>query len=268
MEIIWEIVVKPAWYWLITIIPAGLGIFGAYQASLPANKQGGLMMQIYNLLPFWVWMIITMFSFIVTILISASDYVKKIRNEQKQESAIVQTASADRSGIAMQGVKDSPVNSYNNTWNPPPAGFGVPTKKEILRRISVEIQEFEDQFDSLRYKQLKNRHDEVVKAREIFDRIKTGVLRHAKIELKGTTLLTLFENLEKELNRYPIQIGMVLQHEVEREFYANADPAYLSTVIERINVNRDEMDKTEASIVVIVLQIKNFENEYNNWLMS
>ncbi len=215
------------------------------------------------------WLIIFLVSIILTL--QSQNWVEKY---DKDVSALPNNTntSVNHGSIAIKDVKDSPVR-YNSpdtniTLSPPTPGFEVPTTKQILRKIGVEIQELEDQIDRVRYTQLKNRHNEIVKAREIFDKIRTGALRHAKIELKGTVLLTLFENLERELNRYPIQVGMRLQNEEERVFYAKADKAYLPTVIERINQNISEMEKTEASIILIIQQIKNFEHEYNNWLMS
>lgn len=185
---------------------------------------------------------------------------------KKQE---VQTGiSAKNGSVAMQDVKNSPVR-YNNpdtniTWHPSTPGFEVPTTKEILRKIGVEIQEFEEQFDRIRYKQLKNRHDEIVRATDIFEKIRTGALRHANIELQGTALLTLFKNLERELNKYPVQVGMVLQYEEERTFYAQADKASLPLINEKINQARSEMEKTELNINMAILLIKKFVNEYRD----
>lgn len=235
---------------------------------VPSKAQQGELTSLFG----WswqTWLIILLISIILTLL--TQNWTEKYEKEAIASPNTTNT-SANNGSIALKDVKNSPVR-YNSpdtniTWSPSTPGFEVPTTKQILRKIGVEIQELEDQFDRVRYTQLKNRHAEIVKAREIFDKIRTGALRHAKIELKGTLLLTLFENLERELNRYPVQVGMRLQNEEERVLYAEADKAYLPTVIERINQNIIEMEKTEASIILMIQQIKNFEHEYNNWLIS
>lgn len=183
-------------------------------------------------------------------------------NSQSNETTNKPTKMANSSGHSVALVDSSATNSFNNNLHVPTPGYENPTRSELIRRIGVEIQEFEEQFNRIRYKQLKNRHDEIVKAIDIFEKIRTGALRHANIELQGTVLLTLFKNLERELNKYPLQVGMALQYEEERMFYIQADKAYLPTIIERINQNGSEMEKTELNINMAVLQIKQFVNEY------
>lgn len=229
---------------------------------VPSKAQQGELTSLFG----WswqTWLIIFLLSIIFTLV--TQNWIEKY---DRDVSALPNTTntSANNGGVAMQDVKNSPVR-YNSpdtniTWNPSIPGFEIPTTKQILRKIGVEIQEFEEQFDRIRYKQLKNRHDEIVKAIDIFEKIRTGALRHANIELQGTVLLTLFKNLERELNKYPLQVGMALQYEEERMFYIQADKAYLPTIIERINQNGSEMEKTELNINMAVLQIKQFVNEY------
>lgn len=81
MDAIWEIVVEMGWYWLVTIIPAGMTIFGEFQDSLSPDKRSRALMLIYHYLPPVVWMIIAMIAFAITIIIGAKKYIKNHTND-------------------------------------------------------------------------------------------------------------------------------------------------------------------------------------------
>jgi len=80
-ESIREILIKPAGYWLITIIPTAL----TYIGIIPENKRSRFMNQFYNLIPFWVWLTIALIAFVVTILVSTNKYVNKKIVEKQNE---------------------------------------------------------------------------------------------------------------------------------------------------------------------------------------
>lgn len=239
---------------LFSLISGGFGVSKSYGESI----------KMFESVPLPVWYGIFIVGIVFIFSKALLTYRKELEsyNSKSNETTNESTKMANSSDRSVSLIDSSVTNSFNNNLHVPTPGYENPTRSELIRKIGVEIQEFEEQFDRIRYKQLKNRHDEIVKATDIFKKIRTGALRHANIELQGTALLTLFKNLEKELNKYPVQVGMALQYEEERTFYAQADKASLPLIIEKINQVRSEMEKTELNINMAILLIKKFVNEY------
>lgn len=105
MQALFEIFIKPAWYWFVTIIPAVLGIIGAIQNSLPESQRSRFLSEIYNLLPFWGWFMLAAISFIVTTLISVNTYLKRYA----EKPVPTNTKEVHGEGIVAEKVNKSPV---------------------------------------------------------------------------------------------------------------------------------------------------------------
>ena len=133
MDAVWEIVIKTSWYWLVTIIPAVLGIIGAIQVGLPENKRGGVIMQIYNLFPFWAWLIIAAIAFVITILVGASNYIQKHKKESQQPAAI---QSASQQG-GMTGIVNGDLYQGGTHYH----GEKITNKKNLPKTFSVSYKE-------------------------------------------------------------------------------------------------------------------------------
>jgi hypothetical protein len=122
MEPIREVLFKPAWYWLITIIPTIL----TYIGIIPEDKRSGFVNQFYNLFPFWAWLTIALIAFATTILISANNYVKRKLNEQAKGNQPPSTSISQISGRdSYSSGRDTIINEPPKEKEPPNifAGF-------------------------------------------------------------------------------------------------------------------------------------------------
>lgn len=121
---IWNILIKPLYYWVFTIIPNVLGVLGFIQDQLPADKKDNIMMQIYNLIPPWGWMIIGEIAFAITILVSTSNYIKEYKKNLQQ--FIISSHSINQSGgVTVENARDVIYNEKDNRG-----------EKDILNKIS------------------------------------------------------------------------------------------------------------------------------------
>lgn len=135
MELIREILFKPAWYWLITILPTVL----TYIGIIPENKRSRFMNQFYNLFPFWVWLSIALIAFVVTILISANNYVKKkIKDTESSLRTALNDVNANGGGVIAFGNKGYIATHVQNTEKTPPPNILV----GIANQHSVSFEEF------------------------------------------------------------------------------------------------------------------------------
>ena len=253
MEPIVEILVKPAL----------LGFIGA----VPSNEQDGLMNEIYNLIPYWAWLFIAAIAFVVTILISATDYVKR-KERAARQPASQNTNTAKSGGFAQQNTNNS--NSFNttnyNTLGAPFVGYESPTRKQLIRRIGVDIQKFHEQFKPIRYKPVNDKYDQWLVANGIFEVMHKELLPHANIELKSTPVPNLFIEIARNLTRYSLQISDQAQAEADRLYHIKHGGRVPKDVVIRINDIENTIGRLDEETDSMIKKLVDFASNHDeNW---
>jgi len=101
---IWEIFIKPAWYWIITIIPAVFGVLSVIKDFFPENIKNNYWLWLLHLLPKWAWLLITIIAFVITFVISAFRYFKDRENKASTTNITKVKSDGQSGGITAQQV--------------------------------------------------------------------------------------------------------------------------------------------------------------------
>jgi hypothetical protein len=113
---LWEIIIKPAWFWLVTIIPAAISIFQFF---------GGDESMIANV-PARIWLIISATMLILTVTVSSYNYVQELnssnqskpkKDAKKNKSKSTTTKSRAKNGgqsVAISGNNYAPIIQESN----------------------------------------------------------------------------------------------------------------------------------------------------------
>lgn len=119
-KVVWEILIKPAGYYIFSIVPWGLQYLQAIRAEVPEPYRDRFMISnIYNLLPGWAWFMLGLVVFVLTVTINAYRYIRKSIEAQPFTSINSKAKSGGMSQI-FKSLKNSPVNQ----------SFTLPDKKE------------------------------------------------------------------------------------------------------------------------------------------
>lgn len=212
-----------------------------------------------NLLPNWHWGIWLSIFLTAIVLSLVFEFYFRTKNDSKNGVSNTQSASADRGGIAMQNVKDSPVNSNNTTaninWNIPPAGYEAPTRGQLKHKIGIDIQKFGEQFKVIRYKSVNDKYDQYLIVAKIFETIRTESLPHANLILKDTPIPDLLGKIKNQLTRYSLQIGDLATNEADRLYYGKGHAPVPRDVLDRIMQTRDTLSQIDNDIDFMVNQL-------------
>ena len=129
LEVIKAIIVEPAWYWLITIIPTTLTILQGTRAEVPEQYRDRFMIShIYNLLPYWAWILISVGSFFLTVTIGAYRFVKR---KIEPQLAISVSSRAESGGQSIISGRDTHIYPPTESKQPN-ITIGISDENELL----------------------------------------------------------------------------------------------------------------------------------------
>lgn len=240
---------------------------------IPSSVQSGDLTSLFG----WswqTWLVIFLVSIILTLLVQ--NLIEKYEDSKGTNPSSPQTNSADRNGIAMQGVKNSLVNSNNTTkfnsdnqyFSNSLTGYEIPQKENLLHLLGVEILRFEEQFKRVEFSFVKDRHNEIEKAKEILEGIKSKLLYHIKVALPETKITDLFVELENSVRSYQMNFEFLIQAEEERNFYLTTDRSYVPVILERIDQSRKVLGELSEKIHTKSKELISISQDKGFWTLS